>query len=80
MILYTRDGIAKIVRIFTEEHVKDHDFVFEAMKEKAISHGEFIEIRNHGRIIVVFIRNIRLTIDFAHLSPLSERKKSSHSR
>ena len=71
LMLAAGDGISLLVRVFAEEHVKYHDLVLESMHEEAVGHGEFIEIRDHRRIVIILIRNIRHCVNLCHtLSPI----------
>ena len=60
------DGIALIIRVFAEEHIKHQRGILKAMQEQAVCHGEFIKIHHHRGVIVVLIGDIRLNLDLVH--------------
>ena len=69
LMLSAADRIALIIWIVPVEHVEYHDGILIAVQEQAVCHCEFIEIRDHCRIVVIFIRNINFSID-THNFPL----------
>ena len=66
LALACADGIALIVRVFAEEHIKHQRGILKTMQEQAVCHGEFIKIHHHRGVIVVLVRDIRLDLDLVH--------------
>ncbi len=60
------DGIALIIRVLAEEHVKHQRGVLESVQEQAVCHCEFVKINDHCRVVVVLIRDVRHNFDLAH--------------
>ena len=71
------DGIALIVRVLAEEHVKHQRGVLESVQEQAVCHRKFIKIHDHCGVVVVLIRNIRHNLDFVHECFLSSSQRHS---
>ena len=60
------DGIAHVVRVLAEEHIEHKGGVLKAVQEQAVCHREFVEIHHHGRVIIIFVRNVRNNFDLVH--------------
>ena len=66
LALACADGIALIVRVLAEEHVKHQRGVLESVQEQAVCHRKFIKIHDHCGVVVVLIRNVGHNLDFVH--------------
>ena len=60
------DGIALIVRVLAEEHIKHQCGVLEPVQEQAVCHGKFVKIHDHRGVVVVLIRNVGHNLDLVH--------------
>ena len=60
------DGVALVIRVLAEEHIKHKSRILKAVQKQAVGHSEFVKINDHCRIVVVLIRDIRHNFDFAH--------------
>ena len=66
LALACADGIALIVRVLAEEHIKHQRGILKTMQEQAVCHGEFVKVHHHRGVIVVLVRDIRLDLDLVH--------------
>ena len=80
LALACADGIALVVGVLAEEHIEHQRRILEAVQEQAVGHRELVEIHDHGRVIVIFIRNIRNNFDLVHESFLSSYPYSGQYR
>jgi hypothetical protein len=80
LALACADGIALVVGVLAEEHIEHQRRILEAVQEQAVGHRELVEIHDHGRVIVIFIRNIRNNFDLVHESFLSSYPYSGRYR
>ena len=60
------DGVALVIRVLAEEHIKHKGRILKAVQKQAVGHSEFVKINDHCRIVVVLIRDIRHNFDLAH--------------
>ena len=66
LALACADGVTHVVRVLTEEHIEHKGGVLKAVQEQAVCHREFVEIHHHGRVIIIFVRNVRNNFDLVH--------------
>ena len=66
LALACADGVTHVVRVLAEEHIEHKGGVLKAVQEQAVCHREFVEIHHHGRVIIIFVRNVRNNFDLVH--------------